>query len=976
MRGGGEEEVIIVVAVDASKEMTDYALEWAFRNVIKSPSIDFLILLLAILPLSNPLPPSSNHQTNNYHSTLYQFLSGLLNKKEKKTRNHEQGGSSDEDCNKLAGSDSVVVVATGDNNDDDDDDDDVPNTHNHTKRINKVCVQMMQQQLLSLPNPMLHQVRAEVKVVADAQMGSIAMVAQELGAMWVILDRRLKKEADCCVKQLTCNVILVDHAIPNILRSANNIAHTQSTQIPLFLSSSIHKDQFEKSSPVTKFEPPNTSPHLNSHFSDHDAKQTDQAAYRSSIPLYSSKSQPLSRVSKFDIESHPKSSIHKDHFKKSSRVTKFEPPKTSPHLNSHFWGYQAEQTDEAAYSYSIPLYSSKSQPLSKVSKFDIESPPNPSSIHKDQFKKSSPVTKFKPPKPHLNSHFSDHKAEQTDEAAYSSSIPLYSSKSQPLSKVSDFDIEDSAIDKKTRSYSSVLKTRSDVHRSNNRVKEMESSSASFPPPRSSDSPNSSQKLKYPNHLGQPTKRRESTSSKANDAVPFPPKIDRVSSVRRAISLSIKQPPTPPPLCSICKHNAPIFGKAPRRFSYEEMERATNGFSADNFLAEGGYGPVYRGVLPDGLVVAVKQHKMLSAQGASEFCSEVEVLSCAQHKNLVMLVGYCIQTEWLLVYEFACNGSLDKHLYGGKETNEEMAWHNRMKVAVGAARGLRYLHEDCRVGCIVHRDFRPNNVLLTHDFEPMVGDFGLARWQVDGQSAEETRVIGAFGYLAPEYTEMGMITEKADVYAFGVVLLELLTGIEATKFSRKHLQEQGSSLLEKKIYNEIIDARLENNYVEKEAECMFQAAILCISPHPKRRPRISEVLKILEGDMPTYTASHRRQSRAVYPKQRLDGYDTDELWYQMLDDNLSQLTRSIHGMNLSPSRKNSADKNTNNGQKRKSKPTTPLDRFKIVNGGWDSNQTELIVNQEYQERLQGSLSKFIENIVVNCKVNEKGEIYVV
>ncbi|KAF5948207.1 hypothetical protein HYC85_014164 [Camellia sinensis] len=917
MRGGGEEEVIIVVAVDASKEMTDYALEWAFQNVIKSPSIDFLILLLAILPLSNPLPPSSNHQTNNYHSTLYQFLSGLLNKKEKKTRNHEQGGSSDEDCNNLAGSDSVVVVATGDNNDDDD----VPNTHNHTKRINKVCVQMMQQQLLSLPNPMLHQVHAEVKVVADAQMGSIAMVAQELGAMWVILDRRLKKEADCCVKQLTCNVILVDHAIPNIL---------------------------------------------------------------------SSKSQPLSRVSKFDIESHPKSSIHKDHFKKSSRVTKFEPPKTSPHLNSHFWGYEAEQTDEAADSYSIPLYSSKSQPLSKVSKFDIESPPNPSSIHKDQFKKSSPGTKFKPPKPHLNSHFSDHKAEQTDEAAYSSSIPLYSSKSQPLSKVSDFDIEDSAIDKKTRSYSSVLKTRSDVHRSNNRVKEMESSSASFPPPRSSDSPNSSQKLKYPNRLGQPSKRRESTSSKANDAVPFPPKIDRVSSVRRAISLSIKQPPTPPPLCSICKHNAPIFGKAPRRFSYEEMERATNGFSADNFLAEGGYGPVYRGVLPDGLVVAVKQHKMLSAQGASEFCSEVEVLSCAQHKNLVMLVGYCIQTEWLLVYEFACNGSLDKHLYGGKETNEVMAWHNRMKVAGGAARGLRYLHEDCRVGCIVHRDFRPNNILLTHDFEPMVGDFGLARWQVDGQSAEETRVIGAFGYLAPEYTEMGMITEKADVYAFGVVLLELLTGIEATKFSRKHLQEQainqgrsrdtlrleGSSLLEKKIYNEIIDARLENNYVEKEAECMFQAAILCISPHPKRRPRISEVLKILEGDMPTYTASHRRQSRAVYPKQRLDGYDTDELWYQMLDDNLSQLTRSIHGMNLSPSRKNSADKNTNNGQKRKSKPTTPLDRFKIVNGGWDSNQTELIVNQEYQEHLQGSLSKFIENIVVNCKVNEKGEIYVV
>lgn len=140
-------------------------------------------------------------------------------------------------------------------------------------------------------------------------------------------------------------------------------------------------------------------------------------------------------------------------------------------------------------------------------------------------------------------------------------------------------------------------------------------------------------------------------------------IPRISSVRRAVSLSIKHPLTPPPLCSVCKLNAPHFGKAPRKFSYEEIERATNKFAAENFLAEGGFGPVYRGVLADGQVIAVKQHKFLSAQGASEFCSEIEVLSCAQHKNLVMLVGYCIETEWLLIYEFACNGSLDKHLYG-------------------------------------------------------------------------------------------------------------------------------------------------------------------------------------------------------------------------------------------------------------------------------------------------------------------------
>ncbi|KAJ0972439.1 hypothetical protein J5N97_020398 [Dioscorea zingiberensis] len=210
----------------------------------------------------------------------------------------------------------------------------------------------------------------------------------------------------------------------------------------------------------------------------------------------------------------------------------------------------------------------------------------------------------------------------------------------------------------------------------------------------------------------------------------PSTMDRMSSIRRDISLSIKQPHNPPPLCSVCKHEAPMFGKPPRKFSYEEMAKATNGFSSGNYLSEGGFGPVYRGVLEDGQVVAVKKHRKVSAQGAAEFCSEVEVLSCAQHRNLVMLVGYCMDDDWLLVYEFACNGSLDKHLYGQS-----------------------------------------------------VGDFGLARWQADGQSAEETRIVGTFGYLAPEYTQTGQITEKADVYAFGVLLLELISGVKAIDLAR-------------------------------------------------------------------------------------------------------------------------------------------------------------------------------------------------
>ncbi|CAI0543816.1 unnamed protein product [Linum tenue] len=249
------------------------------------------------------------------------------------------------------------------------------------------------------------------------------------------------------------------------------------------------------------------------------------------------------------------------------------------------------------------------------------------------------------------------------------------------------------------------------------------------------------------------------------------------SVREAISLSGNVPLGPPPLCSMCKHKAPGFGSPPKWFAYGELEAATKGFSKENFLAEGGFGSVYRGVLQDGRVVAVKQHKSVSSQGDVEFCSEVEVLSCAQHRNVVMLIGFCVEGgRRLLVYEYICNGSLDSHLFALNK--DPLTWAARQKIAVGAARGLRYLHEECRVGCIVHRDMRPNNILVTHDFEPMVGDFGLARWQPQADLGVSTRIIGTFGYLAPEYVQSGRITEKADVYAFGVVLLELVTGRKA------------------------------------------------------------------------------------------------------------------------------------------------------------------------------------------------------
>ncbi|RYQ83584.1 hypothetical protein Ahy_B10g102325 [Arachis hypogaea] len=328
----------------------------------------------------------------------------------------------------------------------------------------------------------------------------------------------------------------------------------------------------------------------------------------------------------------------------------------------------------------------------------------------------------------------------------------------------------------------------------------------------------------------------------------------------AVVLTLKQPTRFRPSL-----NSPFLAK-----HYAELKLATGGFSEANFLAEGGFGSVHRGVLPDGQVVAVKQHKLASSQGDLEFCSEVEVLSCAQHRNIVMLIGFCIEDKRrLLVYE---------------RQREPLEWAARQKIAIGAACGLRYLHEECKVGCIIHRDMRPNNILITHDFEPLVGDFGLARWQPDGDTGVETRVIGTFGYLAPEYAQSGQITEKANVYSFGVVLVEIVTGRKAVDLTRPKgqqcLTEWARPLLEEYAIEELIDPRLGNQYLENEVYCMLHAASLCIRRDPHSRPRMSQVLRIMDGDMvmdtsyistPSYDVGNRSGRLWSEPLQRQHHY---------------------------------------------------------------------------------------------------------
>ncbi|KAL9143720.1 hypothetical protein ABFS82_14G252700 [Erythranthe guttata] len=320
-----------------------------------------------------------------------------------------------------------------------------------------------------------------------------------------------------------------------------------------------------------------------------------------------------------------------------------------------------------------------------------------------------------------------------------------------------------------------------------------------------------------------------------------------SSIWEAVSFG-KTSSIPPPLCTLCKSKAPGFGEPPKQFQYKELKEATHGFSDTNFMSEDGFGSVHRGVLRNGLTIAVKKIKFAGPQRDADFCREVCVLSCAQHRNVVLLIGFCIEgNKRFLVYEYICNRSLDFHLHVAGNKNPVLDWQTRLKIAIGTARGLRYLHEDCRVGCIIHRNLRPNNILLTHDFEPLVADFGLARLHSECELYDRNQTVGSSWHLAPEYFNGGKMTEKVDIYAFGLVLLELITG------QRAHdLQYMGHQFLLDQIHafpttrppNILASYQLQRSPYELHS--MGSVASLCLQQDPNLRPPMSKVVKMLEG----------------------------------------------------------------------------------------------------------------------------------
>ncbi|KAJ4839303.1 putative serine/threonine-protein kinase pix7 [Turnera subulata] len=297
----------------------------------------------------------------------------------------------------------------------------------------------------------------------------------------------------------------------------------------------------------------------------------------------------------------------------------------------------------------------------------------------------------------------------------------------------------------------------------------------------------------------------------------------------------------------------------RKFTFNDLKLATRNFRPESLLGEGGFGCVFKGWIEEngtapvkpgtGLTVAVKTLNQDGLQGHKEWLAEVNFLGNLLHPNLVKLVGYCMEDDQrLLVYEFMPRGSLENHLF--RKGSLPLPWSIRMKIAHGAAKGLAFLHEEAEKP-VIYRDFKTSNILLDADYNAKLSDFGLAKDAPDGGKTHvSTRVMGTYGYAAPEYVMTGHLTSKSDVYSFGVVLLEMLTGRRSMDKNRPNgehnLVEWARPLFaDRKRFYRLLDPRLEGHFSIKGAQKAIQLAAQCLSRDPKARPRMSEVVETLK-----------------------------------------------------------------------------------------------------------------------------------
>lgn len=321
----------------------------------------------------------------------------------------------------------------------------------------------------------------------------------------------------------------------------------------------------------------------------------------------------------------------------------------------------------------------------------------------------------------------------------------------------------------------------------------------------------------------------------------------------------------------------------KRFHFKELQVATNNFSSKNVVGKGGFGNVYKGYLQDGTVVAVKRLKDGNAIGGEiQFQTEVEMISLAVHRNLLRLYGFCLTaTERLLVYPYMSNGSVANRL----KAKPALDWGTRKTIALGTARGLLYLHEQCDPK-IIHRDVKAANILLDDYCEAIVGDFGLAKLLDHRDSHVTTAVRGTVGHIAPEYLSTGQSSEKTDVFGFGILLLELISGLRALEFGKTANQKGAILDWVRKVHQEkkldmLVDKDLKNNYDRIELEEMVQVALLCTQYLPSQRPKMSEVVRMLEGD--GLAEKWEASQKAEATRSRANEFSSSERYSDLTDD---------------------------------------------------------------------------------------------
>ncbi|XP_031282097.1 receptor-like cytosolic serine/threonine-protein kinase RBK2 isoform X2 [Pistacia vera] len=286
--------------------------------------------------------------------------------------------------------------------------------------------------------------------------------------------------------------------------------------------------------------------------------------------------------------------------------------------------------------------------------------------------------------------------------------------------------------------------------------------------------------------------------------------------------------------------------AQKIFSLYDLQAATNNFSFENLIGKGGYAEVYKGRLRDGEFVAIKRLTRGTAdEMIADFLSELGIMAHVNHPNTAKLIGYGVEGGMHIVLELSPNGSLASLLYGAKE---KLKWSIRYKIALGIAEGLLYLHEGCQRR-IIHRDIKAANILLTEDFIPQICDFGLAKWLPEQWTHHTvSKVEGTFGYLAPEFLMHGIVDEKTDVFAFGVLLLELVTGRRALDYSQQSVVLWAKPLLRKNEVKELVDPSMGDEYDFRQMNLVLLAAYICIQQSSIRRPQMSQVVQLLNGNL--------------------------------------------------------------------------------------------------------------------------------